>query len=202
MTCTNKSFRWIGEHWLGVVVISTLAAVSGWAVGRQHQDNVSGLEKEQFVDQERSAVAPHPVANSTEYSAEVTDRTTTEGVELDHGSSETQAHVSLESFATEFSNGTDGERLAALTQALQYGIEIQPQLLIDAYLNDPSEDVRLLAFTTYVDSVSDEVEVVRAALQSATNNTSPIVQAEADRRLAELTNYEAAVAATIAQDAP
>lgn len=181
------------------MIISTLAATSGWAIGRQHHGNDAELEKEASTNHVWSAVPPHYVARSTANSAYAAHRATTERVELAHEATKTQARVSPESLAIEFASGTDGERLAALTQAVQYNIELQPDILINAYVNDPSDDVRLLAFTTYIDSVSDEVEVVRAALQSATNNTSPIVQAEADRRLVELTTYEAAVAATVAQ---
>ena len=99
-------------------------------------------------------------------------------------------------------NGSDNQRHAAIIQAQQQDFELPPDLLINTYVNDASDEVRILAFTAYIDSVSDDVEVVRAALQSATNNTSALVQEEAYRRLDELARYEDAVAATPAQKLP
>jgi hypothetical protein len=129
----------------------------------------------------------------------VSDRTHVEPNVPAHESDTALAQIDAEDLATAFTIGTDSERHAALTKALQYDIELPPDLLINAYVNDPSDDVRLLAFTTYIDSVSDDVELVRAALQSATNNTSPIVQAEAYRRLDDLARYESGMAAAAAQ---
>jgi hypothetical protein len=98
--------------------------------------------------------------------------------------------------------GTESERYAALTHALQAGVDLPPALLRQTYGSDPSESVRLLAFTTYVDSVSDDRTEVRAALQSGLYDSSSAMQAEAQRRLAELEQYERALAAASTQRVP
>jgi hypothetical protein len=98
--------------------------------------------------------------------------------------------VDAEVLERTLAEGTESERHGALTQALQAGIELPPELLRQTYGSDPSESVRLLAFTTYVDAVSDDRAEVRAALESGAYNGSSAVQAEAHRRLAELEQYE------------
>jgi hypothetical protein len=62
--------------------------------------------------------------------------------------------------------------------------------------------VRLLAFTAYVDSVSDDRAEARLALESGVYNGSSAVQAEAQRRLAELEQYERVLAGTPPQGLP
>jgi hypothetical protein len=110
--------------------------------------------------------------------------------------------VDTEFLERTLAEGTESERQAALTQALQAGIELEPEVLRQTYGSDPSESVRLLAFTTYVDTVSDDRAEVRAALQSGASNGSPAVQAEAQRPLAELEQYERAPAETPPQGLP
>jgi hypothetical protein len=100
------------------------------------------------------------------------------------------------------SEGAESERLAALNMALQEDIELAPEVLQRAYESDPSESIRLLAFTTFVDSVSDDATLVRDTLQSAMLNDSSSVQAEAQRRLQQLDEYEMAVAQTPPQVSP
>ncbi len=139
------------------------------------------------------------MAQLPDKAAVVSDRTQVELNATAHESDMALARINAEDLATALTFGTDTERLAALTKSLQYDIELPADLLINAYVNDPSDDVRLLAFTTYIDSQSD-VEVIRSALRSAMNNTSPIVQAEAQRQFDELTSYEAAVAAAKLQE--
>ena len=86
----------------------------------------------------------------------MSDRTHVEPNAPAHESDTALARINAEDLATAFTLGTDSERHAALTKALQYDIELPPDLLINAYVNDPSDDVRLLAFTTYIDSQSDD----------------------------------------------
>ena len=91
--------------------------------------------------------------------------------------------------------GTETERLAALTEALQSGFNLPPRLLQQTYVNDLAESVRLLAFEAYVDSISDDRGEVRATLESGVYDMSAAVQAESRRRLAELEQYERMLAA-------
>ena len=196
---TKLSVRWIGEHWVGVIVIATLAAASGWTLGRQQDPGVVDVEDRTSSDLGGSPEPPRLMAQSPDQSGVVSDRTQVEPNAPAHESDEAPARINAEDLATALTRGTDSERHAALTKALQYDIALPPDLLINAYVNDPSDEVRLLAFTTYIDSQSD-VEVIRSALRSAMNNTSPIVQAEAQRQFDELTSYEAAVAAAKQQE--
>jgi hypothetical protein len=98
--------------------------------------------------------------------------------------------------------GTDDDRFAALTRASQVGIDLPADLLRQAYETDPSERLRLLAFTTYLDAVSGNIESVREALNSGTINQSAVVRAEAHKRIQELEQYEMALAATPPQGMP
>jgi hypothetical protein len=98
--------------------------------------------------------------------------------------------------------GSESERHTALTRLLEAGIDLPVELLQRTYANDPSEAVRLLAFTTYVDSVSDDRAEVRLALESGVYNDSAALQAEAQRRLTELEQYERVLAATPPQGLP
>jgi hypothetical protein len=91
--------------------------------------------------------------------------------------------------------GTDAERFDALQRLLSAGIEVPADQLLNMYTADPSEDVRLLAFTAYVEAVSSDPEAVRAALLSGTVNSSVAVQAEARARLADFASYQEQVAA-------
>ena len=86
--------------------------------------------------------------------------------------------------------GTETERYAALTAALQSESDVPPRLLQHTFVNDLSESVRLLAFEAYVDSISDDRSEVRATLESGVYDMSAAVQAESRRRLAELERYE------------
>jgi hypothetical protein len=191
----------MGEHWLGVIVVATVAAASGWTLARQHNPGVAHVEDRTSSDLGGSPDPPGLMAQSPDQSSVVSDRTQVESSATAHESDGALARINAEDLATTLTLGTDSERHAALTKALQYDIELPPDLLVNAYVNDPSDDVRLLAFTTYIDSQSD-VEVIRSALRSAMNNTSQIVQAEAQRQFDELTSYEAAVAATALQELP
>ena len=180
----------------------TLAAASGWILGRQHNPNVADVEVSPSSDLGELSDPTRLIAQSPDMEGVVTDRTQVEPNATAQESATALARINAEDLATALALGTDSERHAALTKALQYDIEIPPDLLINAYLNDPSDEVRLLAFMTYIDSASRDVEVVRAALQSATNNTSSIVQTEAYKRLDDLARYENGMAAAAAQGIP
>jgi len=62
------------------------------------------------------------------------------------------------------------------------------------YFTDTSESTRFLAFTTYVEPRSQHPAEVRAALESGIYDASSAVRAESERRLAELEEYERALA--------
>jgi hypothetical protein len=98
--------------------------------------------------------------------------------------------VDVEVVTRTLAEGSESERYRALTQLLEAGIELPLELLQWTYASDSSETVRLLAFTAYVDSVSDDRAEARFALESGVYNGSSAVQAEAQRRLAELEQYE------------
>lgn len=98
--------------------------------------------------------------------------------------------------------GSDAERQAALVRAGEAGVELPPTLLRQLFETDPSEAVRLLAFTTYLDAVADDPAALRAALESGAYNHSAAVQQEARRRAGEWAAMEDTVAATPAQGTP
>ena len=86
--------------------------------------------------------------------------------------------------------GTETERHAALTEALQSESDVPPRMLEQTYVTDLSDNVRLLAFTAYVDAISDNRAKVRILLESGLYDISAAVQAESRRRLAELERFE------------
>jgi hypothetical protein len=86
--------------------------------------------------------------------------------------------------------GTETERYAALTEALQSESDVPPPLLQQTYVTDLAESVRLLAFKAYIDAISDDRTEVRNTLESGVYDMSAAVQAESRRRLAELERYE------------
>jgi hypothetical protein len=92
--------------------------------------------------------------------------------------------------------GTETERYAALTEALQSESDLPPRLLQQTYVTDLAESVRVLAFKAYVDSISDDRAEVRRMLESGVYDLSAAVQAESRRRLAELERFESMLAAT------
>ena len=96
--------------------------------------------------------------------------------------------------------GTDAERYDALQQLLSAGFEVPAEQLLAMYTADPSEDIRMLAFTTYVDAVSADPAAVHEALLSGTVNSSAAVQAEARARLVEYARYQEMVAETPQQE--
>jgi hypothetical protein len=143
--------------------------------------------------QPRPAARPRPAAASAS-SAEPDGCEAAEPAEL--GPQE------LEALHRNLRQGSDAERRAALVRASAAGVELAPPLLRQLFESDPSEAVRLQAFTAYLDAVVDDPAALRAALESGAYNHSVAVQQEARRRAAELAAMEQAVAATPAQGAP
>jgi hypothetical protein len=197
-----NSLDWIGQHWVGVIVIAAFAAACGWASTRLHDGEIAEVETRASANHDCSVSPARVAASSPGNYGDESVQTHLEYDEPAQPPRQGTSPLSEDDLAIAIADGTESERLAALTKALQHDIELRADVLIQAYTNDVSDDVRLLAFTTYIDSVSDDVEVVRAALQAATNNTSSIIQAEAYRRLDDLARYEAGMAAAAAQGLP
>lgn len=108
----------------------------------------------------------------------------------------------LEALQRNLRQGSDAERQAALVQAREAGVDLPPALLRQLFESDPSDAVRLQAFTSYLDAVADDPATLRAALESGSYNHSAAVQQEARRRAREWAEMEDAVAATPAQGTP
>jgi hypothetical protein len=89
--------------------------------------------------------------------------------------------------------GSAEQRLAALARAEEEGIALPREELMRLAETDPSEQVRVTAFTTYVDELSNEDgPALRVALMRGLRSGSPAVQQEARRRLDELEEFERA----------
>jgi hypothetical protein len=141
-----------------------------------------------------SPAARSPVGASVVSSAEPVGCEAAEPAEL--------SPQELETLQRHLRQGSDAERQAALVRASEAGVELPPALLRQLFESDPSEAVRLLAFTTYLDAVADDPVAMRAALDSGTYNHSAAVQQEARRRASEWAEMEATVAASPAQGTP
>jgi hypothetical protein len=100
------------------------------------------------------------------------------------------------------SNGTEDDRQAAIRRARDQSIDLPAGLLRQTFETDSSESVRVLAFTTYIDTAMSDAESIREALTSGTFNSSAAVQAEARKRLTEFEIYQELVAATPPQGDP
>ena len=103
--------------------------------------------------------------------------------------------VEPERVASALLNGTEQERIAALTHALEQGIDVPLELLRETVESGPSSDLRLLAFRMYVDALSADSEDAGAALTLGTSSDDPAVRAEALARLAEFEQLRQASAA-------
>lgn len=99
-------------------------------------------------------------------------------------------------------NGTEDDRQAAIMRAREQSIDLPAGLLRQTFETDSSESVRVLAFTTYIDTAMSDTESIREALTSGTFNSSAAVQAEARKRLTEFEIYQEMVAATPPQGDP
>ncbi|HVK98972.1 MAG TPA: hypothetical protein VM553_04135 [Dongiaceae bacterium] len=82
-------------------------------------------------------------------------------------------------------NGTEQERITALTHSLEHDIGVPADVLRETVQSDPSPEVRLLAFRMYVDVMSGDSDTANAALTLGAYNDDPEVREEAQMRLAE-----------------
>jgi hypothetical protein len=88
-------------------------------------------------------------------------------------------------------------RSAALTAATALGRIVPPERLQALIDNDPADDVRMQAFTTYIDHLASSDSVaLRNALRRALQMGSPPLQVAALERLAALDAFELAQAAS------
>jgi hypothetical protein len=198
------------RHWLGVVALSVASGAAGWALKQPGHDSrvpaPAAIADARVANVTRPSISRVPDAAIRSTVPDVAYQAAIDSAVVDIESScepadEDVGVVDATLLERTVAEGTESERQAALTRALQAGIDLPRELLRVTYGSDPSESVRLLAFTTYVDAVSDNRVEVRAALESGAYNDSPAVQAEAQRRLAELDSYERALAETPPQAA-
>jgi hypothetical protein len=173
-----------------LVMVAIVAAGFGWIAGRLQTAPVASVAKPEW---RAEPTAPAPRHATTRIPAPNLEHRVGAAVlpAADAGGGTSLDGLDSELLVARLASGTDAERLAALNTALEYDVELPAERLIDAYEHDASDDVRLLAFTTYIDTLATQVEVARAAMHSATGNASRAVRAEAGRRLDELTAYEA-----------
>lgn len=82
-------------------------------------------------------------------------------------------------------NGTEQERVAALTHSLEQDVGLPADALHETVQSDPSPEVRLLAFRMYVDAMSGDSDDASAALTLGAYSDDPDVREEAQMRLAE-----------------
>lgn len=167
------------------VVWVIVVAVSGWMLGRHSTGTTMRPEHEAPPAPRSNLVAEQPNPR------EVTVPTQSTGVAAFDASEASAQSPDPERLLQALVNGDDAERLAALHTALENDVEVPPERLIAAYQYDASDELRLLAFTTYIDSIATRVEFARDAMQSATANSSVAVRDEATRRLEQLVAYEA-----------
>jgi hypothetical protein len=87
--------------------------------------------------------------------------------------------------------GSAEQRLAALARADEEGIALPRAELLRLSESDPSEQVRIAAFSTYIGEMSNEDgRTLREALMRALRSPTPAIQQEARMRLEELDEYE------------
>jgi hypothetical protein len=91
--------------------------------------------------------------------------------------------------------GSEPERFASLTRALENGIDVPAEVLLETFNATLSDRLDLLAFSTYLDAASGDSTSAREALLRGVNSNSAAVRAEAGRRLVELERLESATVA-------
>jgi hypothetical protein len=79
--------------------------------------------------------------------------------------------------------GKESERLAALQEARSVGAVLPADLLQQFINSDPSDEVRLQAFKTYVDTRTNDADAVARVLDAGRYNQSAAVRAESNKRL-------------------
>jgi hypothetical protein len=201
-----------GRAWrrrLAVAVLATTSGVAGWALGLHGYGGrgpvpAGGVDAPVATALSASSVrlADAAMGSIADGSASVEVENAVAGsISCEPSDGDADA-VDVEVVKWTLTEGTESERYAALTEALAAGINLPPELLWQTYASNLSASVRLLAFTTYVDSMSDDRAEVRAALQSAVYDGDSAVRNEAQRRLGELDQYERMLAEARAQGLP
>jgi hypothetical protein len=204
----NTTFKRAWHRWFGVAALAVVSGTAGWALGQHRLDGrgpaTAHMATVHMIDPHVTTVPRSPQARGSgaagqAFPSETRTVDTDDTVVASESSCEVAAEdtsvvVDMELLERTLTEATESERHTALTDALEAaGGDLPTELLRRIYESDPSESVRLLAFTTYVDSVSDDRTEVRAALQSGLYDGSSAVQVEAQRRLAELEQYERAL---------
>ena len=95
-------------------------------------------------------------------------------------------------------NGSDAERLSALTTLVDEDLAIPPRDLVDTFQSTADDRLAMFAFTLYVGSVAEDAGAAREALQRGLESVNGGVRADAARRMGELERLvqtEASIAA-------
>lgn len=180
---------------LGVVAVAALSASAGWAFGHAGRDGPdlapAALAAPVIAPSGSGLLRDDVSASAVHFEADTAS--------CDSGEGEADA-VDLEALELTLTYGTGSERYEAFVRALEAGVEIPQGLLWQVYATDLAEDTRLLALTTWADSVAADGAEVRAGLQGAAHDRSPAVRGEAGHRLEELDRYEQMRAEIAAQN--
>ena len=94
--------------------------------------------------------------------------------------------VSLSEAISALRDGSEAERYAVLTQAVQAGLELPAGDLIDTFQRESSDRIAMLAFSTYIDSVAEDANAAREGLARGLESTNAAVRDDAARRMIEL----------------
>lgn len=95
--------------------------------------------------------------------------------------------------------GTEPERFGALTQAVETGLALPANDLINLFQADQSDRVALLAFAAHVDSVAEDATAAREALARGLESANAAVREDAARRMIEMDSLARVQASTTAQ---
>ena len=95
--------------------------------------------------------------------------------------------------------GNEAEREAALQEAATAGVELPTETLQQLADTDPSAQVRLHAYSAYLDSASNDATAFSAALAMGHNSPSSEVRAEARKRQDEFDALQRVQASAIQQ---
>lgn len=195
---------------LAVAALALVSGTAGWVLGHQGHDSRESASANQ-VATHVAAVSPAletRVGGATAESASdkavpvhlvADDETTVVSESSCELADDGAGFLDVALLERALTEGTETERHAALTEALQSGFNLPPRLLQQTYVNDLSESVRLLAFKAYADSIADDRRKVRDTLESGVYDMSAAIQAESRRRLAELEQFELMLAAAPSQ---
>jgi hypothetical protein len=96
-------------------------------------------------------------------------------------------------------SGTEPERFAALSRAVETGLVLPASDLIEVFQGDESDRVALLAFSSHVDSVAEDAGAAREALARGLESGNAAVREDATRRMIEMDSLARVQARTPAQ---